>query len=169
MATTRTNHPETERERMIPQRTGNGGTELPERRMPSGTLVPEHLARDAHLSELMGGIARDTQRIVSGYIDLAKHDLRGEIDHARTALISAGVGLGALGTGLLVLVLAVSHGLAAVTVLSLGWSYAIVGGAVFIAGAIALLVARSAGKKAATLPPSAREAKEDIKWIKESV
>lgn len=147
-----------------------GDTALERRRAASGTVpapIPEAQLQQAHVGELVGGIARDSRRIVSGYLELARHDLRSEIEHARIALISASTGMVLLGTGVLVGALALGQLLALVMPLAAG--YAIVGGACLLVGGAVLLVARHAARGAAAPPPALEEAKEDVRWIKESV
>lgn len=149
-----------------------GGTALDRHRAASGTVpapVPDAQLEQAHVGELVSGIARDSQRIISGYMELARHDLRTEVQHARVALISASTGVVLLGVGVLVVALALGQLLALVTIMSLAASYAIVGGACLLAGGAVLIVARRAAHGAATAPPALEEAKEDARWIKESV
>lgn len=160
---------------MLPERTDGGRTDgghrdLPARRVASGSVaVPAPLPPDAGVTDLVGGIAKDTQRIVSGYLDLAKHDLRSELRHAIRAVAAGSVAAGALLVGAVILAMSAAFGIAGEGVMSLPWSLLLVGVIVVIASGVLIAVAVKSGSKAKEAPPALREAKEDLKWIKENV
>jgi hypothetical protein len=120
----------------------------------------------ARASDLVGGIAHDTKEIIDGYLELAKLDLRAELDRAKSSVALGLVGLAILGAaGVLLLV-----GLCLALALWLGlhpWiTFVAVGGVSLAAGAVVAVVARHQARQIEA-PRAIEEGKEDVAWIAE--
>jgi hypothetical protein len=119
---------------------------------------------DASVGELVAGAARDSEHILSKYLELARLDARQEITRAKHAAMSIGVGAAAVALGGILLGFA-AVGLLAL-VLPLVASYAIVGGALALFGAVWLKRDRS--DQLTIKIRALDEAKQDLQWINEN-
>lgn len=124
-------------------------------------------AGEPSLAELMGVLMTDAQTLVRKEIELARAELGEEITKAKRAGIALGAGaaIAAVGALLLVIMLVqilIAWGLAP-------WlAYLIVGGALTLIGALALM---GGLRRARTIDPMPRETietvREDVEWLKE--
>jgi hypothetical protein len=123
-------------------------------------------AEGSSIAQLLGDIVADAQLLMRKEFELAREEIKGEIDKARTGAISLGVGAGIAAVGALLLVLALVHGLAALFEMPLWASYLIVGALLAIGGGIAL----SAGiNRVKTIDPMPRQAIDSVRKDVETV
>lgn len=117
------------------------------------------------LGDLISQAASDVSTLMRKEVELAKAEIRQEVDHAKKAGIFFGV------TGVLaymavfLLSFAAAWGLAAI--MPTGWAFAIVGAIYAVAAAVAYFRARSAMKQVNPVPEQTIETlKEDVQWAK---
>lgn len=124
--------------------------------------------RDASLGAIVGGIVGDVQDLVRQEIALARQEVREEVNTAKDAGIKLGIAGGVLAIGGLLLVLALSQGLADLLNLP-GWvGYLIVGLVLGIVGYVLLSSAQKELKKINPVPQKTVETmKENVEWIKD--
>jgi len=141
---------------------------------PSGSgfereRVPERRAtEEPSIATLLGGVVADAQELVRKEIDLAKQEVRTEIDKAKDTAISMGIGGAVAAIGGLLLVLMLVHLLSDVFGLSLWISYLIVGAVFAIVGGILIQRGRSKASEINLVPQATvQEVKKDVEWIKQ--
>ncbi len=121
----------------------------------------------ASTGDLVSGIARDVRDMAEGYLELAKMNIKGELQLAKRSLIAAAVGGAVVLVGVILLALMAAYGLAQ-TALPVWGAMGIVGGALVILGVIALAVGGQMAKKVDPVPREVvQDAKEDAEWIKD--
>ena len=133
-------------------------------RAPPRAVTPKQALSRA--TGLVSEITHDAKEIVDGYLELAKHDLREEIAHAKSSLTLSVVGAMIVAAAAGLFLVGVCLALAFWLGIRPFWTFGGVGLAGLIAGAI---VAAFAVKRAREVhrPPVIEEAKEDVKWITE--
>jgi uncharacterized membrane protein YqjE len=119
------------------------------------------------MASLLGGIVSDVQTLVRQEITLAKTEMLGEWDKAKTAAgaMAAGAAVLALaGVLLCVAVVCVLHEVA-----ELRWwaSFLIVGGALAVLGAVLYYTGRNKAAQVHVVPPQTAETmRENVQWIR---
>lgn len=124
-------------------------------------------ASEPSMSALVSGIIRDTQTLIKQEMALAKHEVKDEVHKTVQAgvSLSVGVGLVAVGAGLLLLMLVHLLNWAIPAMPSWG-GYGIVGGIVLLVGVGLLLFARSKAEDIhLQLPQTTETLKENAQWI----
>src|SRR5262245_52987679 len=104
---------------------------------PAGKdAFPAVRANEPSLSDLVGGILDDAQKLIEQQFSLLKHDFRREVDRAKDTGMLLGFGTGLLAGGGLLLLLSLVHLLEWLARPNLEWwaCYALVGGAVALVG-----------------------------------
>ena len=132
---------------------------------PGVVDVTETSGEPRPLSELISQAAQDATTLMRKEVELAKVEVRQEINQAKKAGLMFGIA-GLLGYMTLVMLsFAAAWGLA--SVMSNGLAFAIVGVIYAVATAIAFLVARRAMKQVSPTPEVTIETvKEDVQWAK---
>ncbi len=114
--------------------------------MYTGRFASDPHASEPPLGGLISGILNDVKALVTDGVALAKLEMRDELRRAKLAAVEAGVGIGVMAVGGILLLVMLVHLLAALTVVPLWGCYGIVGGALFVLGAILFAI----GKKTVT-------------------
>jgi Putative Actinobacterial Holin-X, holin superfamily III len=126
-----------------------------------------HSAPEASLALLLGGVINDLQLLIKQEAALARREFADQMRKTKEAALSLGIGIGiaALGGGLLILMIV--HLLSwAVPSIPLWGSYGIVGAVLAGAGAILLLKGKSKAEEIQLVPPQTAETiKENLQWI----
>jgi hypothetical protein len=117
------------------------------------------------MSSLVSGIISDAQQLIRQEINLARREVREELNKAKTAALSmaAGAGLTALGGILFALTLVY-------VLVALGlpvWAgYAIVAAVITSIGVALLIIGRAKASQVSVIPPQTAESlKENAEWI----
>lgn len=120
------------------------------------------------IARLLGEIVSDAQQLVRKEFELAKHEVRVEVDKARDGAISLGIGAGVTAIGGVFLLLMVVHALVAAFGWPLWLSYLVVGGLITVVGVVLLMMGLS---RVQTVDPTPRQTvdnvRKDVEWIKE--
>lgn len=125
-------------------------------------------AEQPSIATLIGELVADAQDLVRKEIDLAKQEVRNEVNKAKDTAISVAIGGAMAAIGGLLLVLMLVHLLASVFHLSLWVSYLIVGLIFAIVGGVLLVRARSKASDINLVPQeTVHEVKKDVAWIKQ--
>jgi hypothetical protein len=122
------------------------------------------------LANLVGSIARDTERLLGQHVDLLRSEFREGLHGAPAALASIGAGGGLLVAGGALGTLMLVHGLHKSTRIPLWGCYGLIGGALAAVG-YGLLVAGTRRASAIHVVPRETIAalREDIEWLKDQV
>jgi len=122
------------------------------------------------LGPLLREIVDDSEELVRQQLRLIRSELREEWVQAQGAALALGAGAGLIATGGIFSAVALVHALHRTTRLSLGGSYALVGGMLGVAGAGLLAVGRERAERVRLPPPQSMEAfRENLAWLKEQV
>jgi hypothetical protein len=122
------------------------------------------------LSELVSDILVDAKNLFVRELELAKREVAEDIRKTKTAAAALFVGLGVLGIGITLLLLALVHMIAASTSLPLWECYGLVGLLVGGLGAGLLILAKNKAAEVDFIPEkTAAAVKEDVGWIKASM
>lgn len=103
-------------------------------------------------ASLFTGIADEAKELLLREVALTKLEVRYELVKAKSAAISLGIAIGIIGIGSMLLALTLVHALAAWTAVPLWGCYGIVGGAMTVIGAVALVLAKSRAVKLDATP-----------------
>jgi hypothetical protein len=130
--------------------------------------------RDANnkpgIPSLIGGIFQDSIDLVTKELAAARLEIREELEKAKAAVVMMAVGGGALMVGIFMLCLMLVHLIQNLSGLELWICYAIVGGALALAGMITLYSAKQRAATTSLVPTdSVQDAKEDAQWITRKV
>ena len=122
----------------------------------------------ASVPSLLQALMADAGRLVRHELELARHEIQLELTKARSVLLALGLAIGLVLIGVVLLLLTLVHGLAALTGMPLWVSYAVIGG-LFMTGSVVLLWrARTTTSEIHMVPPKTIETlKEHAAWIKE--
>ena len=128
---------------------------------------PEVPVTEASVTELFSGILSDVQNLLGQHFDLVRTEIREEVDQAKSALVSTGIGVGLMAVGGLVSTEMAAHLIHKTTGLSLWASYGVVAGVLGGAGFGLLMRAKNqAAQVSLGLPPqTVATLKEDIAWL----
>jgi hypothetical protein len=119
------------------------------------------------MSSLLGGIVSDLQTLVRQEIALAKTEMLGEWDKAKTAAGSLAAGVAVLAVGVFFLCVTVVCVLAEVARLPWWASFLIVGGVLAVLGAVLYWTGRNKAARVNVIPPqTAQTMRENVQWIR---
>jgi Putative Actinobacterial Holin-X, holin superfamily III len=122
------------------------------------------------IPSLIGGIFRDGIDLLAKELAAARLEIREELEKAKSALLLMALGAGALIVGSFFLCFMLVHLLQNLTGFELWICYAIVGGALALAGIITLYWAKQRAATTSLVPTdSVQDAKEDARWITRKV
>jgi uncharacterized membrane protein len=120
------------------------------------------------LASLVSGIVNDAQALIQQEMALARRELADELNKAKQATLSLGVGAAVAGLGGVLLALMLVYVLHEEVQMKLWLSYLIVGGVLAIAGATLLLFARAKASEISLVPKQTVETlRENVQWIKD--
>ena len=120
------------------------------------------------ISSLIVGLIEDFKLLMAQEVRLAKHEIQEEMAKARAAAVSAGIGMGCLALGGLMLIIMLVHLLHALTPLPLWTCYGIVGGGLLGAGALLLRKSKGRASDLSLVPRrTIQTMKENATWMKE--
>jgi uncharacterized membrane protein YqjE len=123
------------------------------------------LEPDASLGELVGRLGEDVSELINTQFELAKAELRHDVDEARKAATLLGAGVGAAVLTVLMLSFAAAWGLA--ESMDAGWAFLLVGIVYAVAAAVLLQQGRSRMREAKPLGEQTVESlKEDVEWAR---
>ncbi len=130
--------------------------------------TPTPVSDVSSIADLIGGLIGDAQMLVRREIDLAKSEVFGEIDKAKQAAISLGIGAVIAVIGAIYLLNTVVYALHE----GLGWamwtSYLVVGLIFAIIGGILLVLGINRLKTISPMPTETiNSVKKDVQWIQE--
>jgi O-antigen/teichoic acid export membrane protein len=120
------------------------------------------------LSSLVGGIINDVQVLMKQEVALARKELAEELQKAKQAAISLGIGIGIASVGGLLLILMLVFLLNwAAPAIPLWACFGIVGGVFVLAGVGLLALAKKKAESIHVVPERTAETmKENLQWIK---
>ena len=123
------------------------------------------------IASLLRGIIVDVRNLFVYELTATKLEIQEELDQAKHAAISLGIGAGVSAVGGLLLALTLVHMLAAHTGISLWECYGIVGGVLTVLGTTLLYTGRRRASRVYVAPQQRTVAakKEDIRWLKDYV
>lgn len=125
-------------------------------------------ANEPSIARLLGEIVGDAQQLMRKEFELAKHEVKAEVDKAREGAIALGIGAGVTAVGGLFLLLMVVHALTAAFDWPLWLSYLVVGGVMTVIGLVLLARGKS---RIESVDPTPRQAvdnvRKDVEWIKQ--
>jgi hypothetical protein len=127
---------------------------------------PEH--EEQSVGEIVSGITQDAREFVSLELQTLKLDIRRELAEAKKAAAAGVIGASVAYLGVLILLLALAYAIADAADMPVWAGHAIVGLVLAITAGAFLFMAKSKGSRVELPPPAIEEAKEDIRWIKES-
>ena len=123
-------------------------------------------AEEQSLARMLGDLVGDAQQLVRREIDLAKHEIHVEIDHAKQGAVSLGIGAGVAALGGILLLLMLVYALHEGLNLSLWLSYLIVGGITTLIGAVLLVQGANRLKHVDPVPRETIDSvRKDVEWI----
>lgn len=135
--------------------------------VPSTTRVKPG-SSDSSIAHLMGELVADAQHLIRKELELARQEVKIELDKGKQAAISLGIGGAIAAAGGLLLLFMLVHLLTAVFVIALWISYLIVGGSLLIIGLALLQMGRSrAGDIDPTPDETMDSVRKDMEWIHE--
>jgi len=120
------------------------------------------------MASLVGDIISDAQSLIKQQFELLGREVQLEVQRAKTAAISLGVGIAVATVGGFLLLMMIVHLLAANTTLPLWGCYGVVGGTLAALGAGFFLFGRKEASDVTLAPPpqSAESIKENWQWLK---
>ncbi len=140
---------------------------------PQGALARERMVdrpstSEPSIAELIGGLVADAQTLVRKEVDLAKAEVRNEINKAQQGAIALGIGAGIAVLGGIFLLLMLAQLLVAWFAIPLWASYLIIGAVLLIGGIAALAQGRSRLKQVDPVPRETIDSvRKDVEWLKE--
>jgi hypothetical protein len=122
---------------------------------------------ESSLAALIGSIINDAKDLLLHEFTMAKLEVQDELNKAKAAAISLGVGAGISAVGGLLLILMFVHLLQAFTDIPLWGCYGIVGTLLLVLGIGVLLTGKKTAKEIDVVPQTVETLKENAQWIKE--
>jgi len=123
---------------------------------------------ETSVATLIGGIVNDAKDLLINEFTIAKLEIQQEMRKTKSAALAFAVGAGVLGIGGLFLVLMCVHGLVVFLDIPLWGSYGLVGGLLFLVGAILLARGKQTAEQIDVIPPkTASTLRDNAQWIKE--
>ena len=115
---------------------------------------------------LVGGIANDAKELLWQEVALTKLEVQYELRKAKAQAIALGIGIAVCTVGGVLLMLMLVHGLVALTVIPLWWSYGIVGSVLGVLGGVLLVAGKPKSEELDVVPPwTAEKMKESAQWL----
>ena len=129
-------------------------------------LVPVQGNDESTLTELVSGIANDAQHLIHQQYQMLRAELREDFQRTKAAGKCLGIGAAGSVVGMLFLAVALPLFLNWLFAMPSWAGWAIVGGALFVGGALALLVGKRRFDKFNPLPDKTLHAfEENMSWI----
>jgi len=128
---------------------------------------PDSRANDPSFSGLVGGILDDTQKLIEQQFSLFKLDVQKDVQRAKDTGMMLGAGVGLLAAAGLLLLFMLVHLLEWLARPNLEWwaCFGIVGGAVALAGGVALYYGKQKLETLNVVPEqTAQGLKENLQW-----
>jgi len=123
---------------------------------------------ETSVATLIGGIVNDAKDLLINEFTIAKLEIQQEMRKTKSAALAFAVGAGIVGIGGLFLVLMCVHGLVVLLDIPLWGSYGLVGGLLFLVGAILLARGKQTAEQIDVIPPkTASTLRDNAQWIKE--
>lgn len=123
---------------------------------------------ETSVATLIGGIVNDAKDLLINEFTIAKLEIQQEMRKTKSAALSFAMGAGIVGIGGLFLLLMCVHGLVVLLDIPLWGSYGLVGGLLFIVGAIVLAQGKQTAEQIDVIPPkTASTLRDNAQWIKE--
>jgi len=123
---------------------------------------------ETSVATLIGGIVNDAKDLLINEFTIAKLEIQQELRKTKSAALALAVGAGVVGIGGLFLMLMCVHGLVVLLDIPLWGSYGLVGGFLFLVGAILLARGKHTAEQIDVIPPkTASTLRDNAQWIKE--
>jgi len=123
---------------------------------------------ETSVATLIGGIVNDAKDLLINEFTIAKLEIQQELRKTKSAALAFAVGAGVVGIGGLFLMLMCVHGLVVLLDIPLWGSYGLVGGFLFLVGAILLARGKQTAEQIDVIPPkTAATLRDNAQWIKE--
>jgi hypothetical protein len=123
---------------------------------------------ETSVATLIGGIVNDAKDLLINEFTIAKLEVQQEMRKTKSAALAFAVGAGVVGIGGLFLVLMCVHGLVVLLDIPLWGSYGLVGGLLFLVGALLLVRGKQTAEQIDVIPPkTASTLRDNAQWIKE--
>jgi hypothetical protein len=123
---------------------------------------------ETSVATLIGGIVNDAKDLLLNEFTIAKLEMQQELRKTKSAALAFAMGAGVIGIGGLFLVLMCVHGLVVLLDIPLWGSYGLVGGLLFVVGAILLVRGKQTAEQIDVIPPkTASTLRDNAQWIKE--
>lgn len=120
------------------------------------------------IAELLGGLVGDAQTLVRKEVDLAKTEVKIEVDKAKQSAMALGAGIGVAVVGGLLLSFMLVYAINELLGLSLWLSYLIVGAVFAIVGFVLLQRGAARVREIDPVPHETIDSvRKDVEWIKE--
>jgi hypothetical protein len=119
------------------------------------------------LTALVGGIVNDLQQLIRQELQLARTEVKQEVDKIKTAAVAMAAGAGMAGVAGLLLCLMLVYILNELAGLPVWGSYGIIGGVLAVFSGLLLAIGRAQASDVQVIPPQTAETmKENVQWIK---
>jgi len=123
---------------------------------------------ETSVATLIGGIVNDAKDLLINEFTIAKLEIQQELRKTKSAALALAMGAGIVGIGGLFLMLMCVHGLVVLLDIPLWGSYGLVGGLLFLVGAILLARGKQTAEQIDVIPPkTAATLRDNAQWIKE--
>jgi len=123
---------------------------------------------ETSVATLIGGIVNDAKDLLINEFTIAKLEIQQELRKTKSAALALAMGAGIMGIGGLFLMLMCVHGLVVLLEIPLWGSYGLVGGLLFLVGAILLARGKQTAEQIDVIPPkTASTLRDNAQWIKE--
>lgn len=123
---------------------------------------------ETSVATLIGGIVNDAKDLLINEFTIAKLEVQQEMRKTKSAALAFAVGAGVVGIGGLFLMLMCVHGLVVLLEIPLWGSYGLVGGLLFLVGALLLVRGKQTAEQIDVIPPkTASTLRDNAQWIKE--
>jgi len=114
---------------------------------------------------LVSGIANDAKDLLLQELAQTKLEVKYELRKAKTAAIAAGIGIGAIAAGGILLALMLVRLLDALTLIPLWGCYGVVGTALVALGGVLLGTRKTTADELEAAPQSLQRMKESAQWL----
>lgn len=122
------------------------------------------------IAQLVSDLLVDVKQLMRQEVELAKHEIRGEVRKTIGVLTAFGAGIGLAALGGLLFIIMVVHLLNAVTELPLWACYGIVAGLCVVVSLILLYLGKKRMSQIDIVPQQTVETmKENVRWTREKV
>jgi uncharacterized membrane protein YqjE len=131
-------------------------------------MAVENLHTDASpsMASLVSGIITDAQQLIRQEVTLAKGELQQELNKAKVAAISFGIGIIVSVVGAMMLVVMVALLIGEALNKQYWAGFGILGGVLVCVGGVSLFLAKSKVQSMTMMPQTVATMKENAQWIK---